>query len=372
MKKRILTLVLALLLALSLLPAGAMAVEEEEVEYTWDGFVCGTWEVDLQYQRELQVDKAKELLGVTAFVDQVEHYVNEQLTGIISYSYDENDRIAYRWTNVRVDDDLFAEANSMAFYYDEDGNLIDPYTKEVIGTYREFLDREFDFPYGENVENISDEDGKLLESRYTDSEGNAIRDVYIYREPITEDEQIPEPPGPVVFPDVGNPDLYYYEAVKWALMNEVTTGIDGDHFGPNLDCTRAQMVTFLWRAVGSPAPKKAANPFSDVKEGAYFYDAVLWAVEEGVTQGTGAGKFSPNATVTRGQTVTFLYRFCEEPEVSERGSGFDDVSAKAYYAIPVAWALENEITNGVGHNRFQPNDPCTRAQIVTFLYRAMA
>ena len=176
--------------------------------------------------------------------------------------------------------------------------------------------------------------------------------------------------GPA-FVDVQDENAYYYKPVDWAVEQGITNGTDESHFSPELSCNRAQMVTFLWRAAGSPEPKKAANPFSDVKKGAYYYDAVLWAVENGITQGTGEGKFSPEDTVSRGQTVTFLYRFFDEPPVQPDGAGFSDVHPGYYFADAVIWALDNEITNGTGDNRFQPNTPCTRAQIVTFLYRAM-
>jgi len=176
--------------------------------------------------------------------------------------------------------------------------------------------------------------------------------------------------GPA-FVDVQDENAYYYKPVDWAVEQGITNGTDESHFSPELSCSRAQMVTFLWRAAGSPEPKKAVNPFSDVKKGAYYYDAVLWAVENGITQGTGEGKFSPEDTVSRGQTVTFLYRFFDEPPVQPDGAGFSDVHPGYYFADAVIWALDNEITNGTGDNRFQPNTPCTRAQIVTFLYRAM-
>ena len=127
------------------------------------------------------------------------------------------------------------------------------------------------------------------------------------------------------------------------------------------------MVTFLWRAAGSPKVENAKNPFTDVKADAYYYDAVLWAVENGITSGTSATTFAPDATVTRAQTVTFLYRAAGSPAAS--GSSFSDVSSDAYYANAVAWAVEKGITTGTSEGKFSPNANCTRAQIVTFLYR---
>ena len=171
------------------------------------------------------------------------------------------------------------------------------------------------------------------------------------------------------FADVAE-DAYYRDAVLWAVENGITAGLTETMFGPSQTCTRAQMVTFLWRAAGSPAPIAAENPFKDVAEGAYYYDAVLWAAEQGITGGTSAGTFSPNATLTRAQTVTFLYRAAGSPAVS--GSGFADVAADAYYADAVAWAADQGITSGTTPETFSPAQACTRAQIVTFLYRDRA
>ena len=169
------------------------------------------------------------------------------------------------------------------------------------------------------------------------------------------------------FKDVAS-DSYYYEAVQWAVENGITEGTSADTFSPGASCTRAQMVTFLWRAAGSPAPKSAANPFKDISANDYYYEAVLWAVENGITSGTGADTFSPGATVTRGQTVTFLHRAAGSPLAGS--SAFSDVSDSAYYAKAVAWAAENGITSGTGNRKFTPNAACTRGQIVTLLYRA--
>ena len=163
-------------------------------------------------------------------------------------------------------------------------------------------------------------------------------------------------------------DSYYHDAVHWAREKGITEGTSTDTFSPGASCTRAQMVTFLWRAAGSPGPKSAANPFKDINESDYYYSAILWAIENGITSGTGAGTFSPTATVTRGQTVTFLHRAAGSPLAGS--SGFNDVSDGAYYAKAVAWAAENGITSGTGSNKFAPNADCTRAQIVTLLYRA--
>lgn len=167
------------------------------------------------------------------------------------------------------------------------------------------------------------------------------------------------------FYDVPN-DAYYYEAVKWAAENGITGGVGNSLFAPNQPCTRAQIVTFLWRAAGSPEPKNMSN-FSDVPADSYYAKAVAWAVENGITTGTGDGKFSPDATCTRAQSVTFLFR---ASKASANGApAFSDVVATAYYAEAVKWATDNGITNGIGDNLFGSDNDCTRAQIVTFLYR---
>ena len=163
---------------------------------------------------------------------------------------------------------------------------------------------------------------------------------------------------------------YYEDAVIWAVDKGITTGTSATTFNPNGICTRAQAVTFLWRAAGSPAAKSSAMPFADVKAGSYYYDAVLWAVEQGITKGTSETMFSPDATCTRAQIVTFLWRANGSPAVSGN-SAFTDVAADAYYAAAVTWAEKNDITGGIGGGLFGSNNNCTRAQIVTFIYRSV-
>ena len=169
------------------------------------------------------------------------------------------------------------------------------------------------------------------------------------------------------FVDVKTGD-YFYNAVLWAVQEGITSGTDATHFSPNASCTRAQIVTFLWRAAGSPEPKNMSN-FKDVPADSYYAKAVAWAVENGITGGTGDGKFSPNATCTRAQAMTFLYRASGSPAVIGSAT-FSDVAANAYYADAVKWAEKNEITGGIGGGLFGADNDCTRAQIVTFLYRA--
>lgn len=181
------------------------------------------------------------------------------------------------------------------------------------------------------------------------------------------EKQADEPVAPEkLFADVSADD-YYYEAVKWASENGVTGGIGENLFGAKLPCTRAQIVTFLWRAAGSPEPKGMSG-FVDVSADAYYAKAVAWAVEQGIASGTSATTFSPDAVCTRAQSVAFLYRAFGEKV--NKAAGFSDVSADAYYADAVAWAVENGVASGIGGGLFAPDQDCARGQIVAFLYRA--
>ena len=173
-----------------------------------------------------------------------------------------------------------------------------------------------------------------------------------------------------VFVDVAT-GSYYEDAVDWAVENGITKGTDDTHFSPDGICTRAQAVTFLWRAAGSPAAKSAVIPFADVKAGSYYYDAVLWAVENGITKGTSETMFSPDATCSRAQIVTFLWRSQKSPAAGT-ANPFTDVKASAYYADAVLWAVKEDVTKGTTNTTFSPDANCTRAQIVTFIWRALA
>ena len=168
------------------------------------------------------------------------------------------------------------------------------------------------------------------------------------------------------FYDVPN-DAFFYEAVKWAVKSGVTNGLSDTMFGPYESCTRAQIVTFLWRAAGSPEPKTAVR-FADVPAGSYYAKAVAWAIENGITNGMTETTFAPNATCTRGQSVTFLYRALKG--TASGSANFTDVKSDAFYADAINWAVANNVTNGTSNTTFSPNADCTRAEIVTFLYRA--
>ena len=165
-------------------------------------------------------------------------------------------------------------------------------------------------------------------------------------------------------------DAYYYEPVLWAYENGIASGISATTFGASNPCTRAQVAVFLWRAMGQPELEISSNPFADVSSSAYYYKAVLWAYENGVTSGVDATHFAPNGTVTRAQFVTFLWRVAGKP-LPNVANPFSDVYSGQYYTNAILWSYENGITTGVDATHFSPGDSCTRGQMGTFLYRAM-
>ena len=165
--------------------------------------------------------------------------------------------------------------------------------------------------------------------------------------------------------------VYYADPVAWAVENDITNGTAPNVFNPDSTCTRAQVVTFLWRAAGGPEPSSNRNPFMDVVEGQYYYKAVLWAVEKGITSGVSVDKFSPDSGCTRAQVVTFLWRTEGKSASKSTAIPFADVNLGEYYGLAVLWAVEKGVTNGTTPTTFSPNQTCTRAQIVTFLYRAL-
>ena len=210
---------------------------------------------------------------------------------------------------------------------------------------------------------------------YNDAEGNDVKvdDFTIYGAAKSEAQTYAKMNGfrfvfPNPFADVAESD-YFFDAVMWALNLEVTAGVDATHFGPNNNCTREQIVTFLWKALESPKPEAQNNDFTDVKPEAYYYWPVIWALENGVTAGVGNHLFGVGYSCTREQAVTFLWKAAGAPEPQTTGQSFADVASDAYYYKPVLWALENGITAGVGDNQFGVGQTCTRAQIITFLYK---
>ena len=211
-------------------------------------------------------------------------------------------------------------------------------------------------------------DDKGKEIKLTEKNGKYVFTMPSGKVTVAGRFKVEQPAGKHPFTDIPS-GAYYENAVIWAADKGITGGTSATTFSPNSICTRAQAVTFLWRAAGSPAPK-SRNSFADVPADAYYAKAVAWAVENGITSGTGGGKFSPNATCTRAQIVTSLYRAAGSPAVSG-GSVFSDVKAGAYYADAVTWAANKGITGGIGNGLFGSDNNCTRAQIVTFLYRYM-
>ena len=180
--------------------------------------------------------------------------------------------------------------------------------------------------------------------------------------------KVNDKPMPDTFMDVPK-GSYYEKAVDWAVKNGITAGTGDNYFMPDGICTRAQAVTFLWRVAGSPTPKTEVMPFEDVPEGSYYYEAVLWAAENEITVGTSATTFSPELTCSRAHIVSFLWRAAGYPSAGTVNP-FTDVPENAYYINAMLWAVKQEITVGTTPSTFSPDEGCTRAQIVTFLYRA--
>ena len=174
---------------------------------------------------------------------------------------------------------------------------------------------------------------------------------------------------PMIFEDVEESD-YFYDAVRWAVEHGITEGTSDTTFAPKDYCSRGQVITFLWKAMGSPEPQSSSHPFTDVPEDAYYTKAVLWAAEQNIASGTSESTFSPNAPCARAQVMTFLWRAKNSPDVGRRVMSFTDVKADQYYYDPVCWAVKEGITAGTSDTTFDPDASCTRAQVVTFLWQA--
>ena len=223
----------------------------------------------------------------------------------------------------------------------------------------------------------------VMEPTYM-SAGEGIRKAVFTNAAFTEQtktvviDQLPLPcdgsslcPGSI-FTDMPKKGNWAHDAIDWAYVNGITSGITTTTFVPKGTCIRSQVVTFLWRAAGAPKPKTTDTAFTDIKVGSFYYEAVLWAVEEGITTGTSATTFSPQASCTRGQFVTFLWRYMGEPEPTSSEHPFVDLKPGAFYYKAVLWAAENDVTTGTDPTHFAPGQTCTRAHVVTFLYRALA
>ena len=218
--------------------------------------------------------------------------------------------------------------------------------------------------WNQNLEDVLDK-WTIAEGERTIYVGNASDNLILQ-------EEVDVQAGAFQFDDVQDSGKFYYNPVYWAFNAEpqITNGIDDTHFGPDASCTRGQVVTFLWRAAGCPEPKSTKTNFTDLKAGAFYEKAVAWAVENGITDGMTKTTFAPDKTCTRSQIVTFLWRYAGKTEPKNTSTGFKDVADGAFYAKPVAWAVENEVTNGLSADKFGPDATCTRGQVVTFLYRA--
>ena len=224
------------------------------------------------------------------------------------------------------------------------------------------------------ISNIGDDILAITDLKICDDPSAALApltqdDIYqiLINSGYTDESETPD--VPVHFEDVPE-DAYYHDAVAWAVEKKITSGISATMFGPDVNCTRAQAVTFLWSAAGKPTPTATVLPFVDVAQDSYYYNAVLWAVEHGITSGTDATHFSPDASCTRAQIVTFLYHAFDDPASGSAENPFSDVPADAWYTAPITWAVAEGITSGVGNGQFGVDNICTRAQIVTFLYKA--
>ena len=334
------------------------------------------------------------------------------------YTYDEAGHLREK-TDARRDpagDGTMKVTEQMDAYYayDEAGRMVNLKTDRFNGEGNRDLSEEYQWTYfmdgklnkQEYVFELPNEDGSGFElheknatinynsaGRVSSVDADGVRFVYSYDEAgnntgiaVTGDDILGDytitftyepietqpvtPPASGGFTDVPA-DAYYADAVAWAVEKGITTGTSATTFSPGATCTRAQVVTFLWRALGEPEAMNGADLFTDVSPDAYYFDAVLWALDNGVTSGTGEGKFSPNEPCTRGQVATFLWRALGKPEVKNQVQSFFDVSPDSYCAQAVQWALDSGVTTGTGDGKFSPNATCTRAQVVTFLYRAM-
>ena len=237
---------------------------------------------------------------------------------------------------------------------------------------KEWKSAEFNLTDATHVKFISMESMSSVSGNNLSSAAEIVLIGAVLEEPELTPTPTPEPtpvPAENPFMDISEND-FYYDAVLWALEKNVTEGTSDTEFSPGTTCTRGQVVTFLWRSVGAPSAASDTCAFKDIAANDYYYNAVLWAVEKGITEGTSDTEFSPDATCTRGQVVTFLWRFSGKPDSENEICRFTDITEKDYYYAPVLWAVEKGITEGTSDTEFSPDKNCTRGQVVTFLYRA--
>ena len=341
MKKRVLSLLLAVLMLMALLPATLLTANAAEAVTMTIQLQCS----DLQASYPVNLPKTEmyfwEYEWSVFFTDGQSQY----LVTTMNYKDSEEQKIK---TLYEMESDLWVVSEetdtSITYSWLADCNL------EIIGT---SLFWTFTIPAEYNFDMSKFE--------------------ILYSTVLVKGEYVEDGVPSLVadgFLDVPS-NAFFKDAVAWAVENEITNGLDAMHFGPNNTCTRAQVVTFLWRAKGCPEPQSTVNPFTDVYPGDYFYKAVLWAKENNITTGTSDTTFSPNAGCTRAQVVTFLWRTEGMPEATSAANPFKDVTG-GYYYDAVLWAVENGITAGTSTTTFSPDDTCTRGQIVTFLYRDLA
>ena len=404
MKKRVWSILLALCMALTLLPFGAFAADGDdydlaayadsirEIMNEVDGTAYGTF-------ADLDQDGVPELIMTGHIVDSQLLYVRSIASNLNWYTYLDCDKQFTDVTIVEYPDGtrgLLAVASSgydtyggqddegRRYYWRNDGlklyQAVGGAMQKVteVNTYGLDAKPEPDGSYYYSMEgrDFSINNRRCTQAEYEDwyaayvdpAEGLVSLSPWEYHGGLTGQELLNL--VQTGFYDVPAGE-YYAAPVTWALENGITNGTGDFQFSPASPCTRGQVVTFLWRAAGSPEPKSASNPFADVKSADYFYKAVLWAVEQGITNGMDLTHFGPDVPCTRAHVVTFLWRAHEKPAAGTENP-FRDVPAGAYYTDAVLWAVKQGVTNGMDATHFGPDNTCTRGQIVTFLYRDLA
>ena len=399
MKKRILSITLALMMVLALLPFGAMAAEDydlspyAEVLEPLGADVYGTYfDLDGDQSPELlltQGDSESFVLNIYTLADGAAERIFNQgmVVGPTDFRYIAVLKNAAGKTNLLINDQYSEYIGT-----DEDGNdWYDSHLRNQIYTVNGTAITHYATAERQEMRTLPDEDGNYLyipdNSEYHSPGGSTAEqyynwmdryyDEYAFILEISPDEAIDGVPADQLlaaakggFMDVPAAE-YYAEPVAWAVEHGITNGTSRLTFSPLAPCTRGQIVTFLWRANGSPEPKNANNPFVDVKADDYFYKAVLWAVEQGITNGMDLTHFGPETACTRAHVVTFLWRSHNKPAAGT-ANPFVDVPAGEYYTDAVLWAVKENITNGMDAAHFGPDSTCIRGQIVTFLYRDLA
>ncbi len=319
-------------------------------------------------ESQITIESATESSEGYQMLERMEYMLNDK-TQIVAAKYyresDEGERFLIRELTYTYDDDgnlTKSESNdkedyTVEFFYDENGRCIKSESR-IPGEkwYSACI-----YEYDENGNVVSASDMEY------DADGNEkliVKETYNC-------EKLSKVQDDPVYTDVTDKTVYYYDAVNWATQTGVAAGIGNDQFAPNGSCTRAQLVTFLWRAAGRPEPETTESPFTDVRNpNAYYYKAVLWAVENGITAGVGNNCFDPEGTCTRAQIVAFIYRASGDTE-TYTDNPFQDVKTNAFYYKAVLWAVNNGVVAGTSDTTFSPNETCTRAQGVSFLYRGI-